>query len=102
MAFFTDFEDQWELIKNGETIIESIEGNFYINEISLLDPLYYRSSPNSFYLVMFVPENEIHRADSALNSTVLLSSLVFVPLTLLLGWSFGMTRARNMHYKKTT
>ncbi len=49
---------------------------------------------------MFVPENEIHRADSALNSTVLLSSLVFVPLTLLLGWSFGMTRARNMHYKK--
>ena len=100
VGFFNDFKNEWELILQGEEIIITDEGHFYIKEISLLDPMYYRSSPNEFYLVMYVPESEVHRADGELNKSVLISGVFLIPLSLLLGWSFGITRARNIFYKK--
>lgn len=100
IGFFNDYETVWNKITNKQEIIKSKEGIFYVRKTDYLDPKYYNSNGNSIYLIMFAPLRELSRNDAALNKSVLLSSLFFIPFFSYLGWYIGIMRGRNLVFKE--
>ncbi len=100
VGFFNDYADVWQKIVDGQEMIHSGIGNFYVREIDFLDPRHYKSNGNPIYLVMHAPLSEFSRNDEALNKSLLISSFFFVPLFSYLGWYIGITRGRNLAYKE--
>jgi diguanylate cyclase (GGDEF)-like protein len=99
IGFFSDFQDVWQKIINGERIVETDYGNFYIRKIDLLNQQKYKTTESLFYLIMFAPADEVNPEDKKLINVLIISSIVLLPLVGIIGWNLGVIGKRNINYR---
>lgn len=99
-GFFSDYPTIWEEIINDEKFIEGEYGNFYIERIKLINDGNSTMALSDYYVIMHIPASDVHRNDTDLVHSLLFALAVLIPVLTYVGWTLGIARYRNKHYRR--